>query len=139
MLIRNFAMNLYLKIAEPRVIRIMLFWLYVIMLLAGLATMGRPPSRFEGVLGVTLVFIFAGFIFIGALFALVAVLPGFWWLERVGLILLISGMGIYSVAIVALGASIFSTIISIAFALAFAVRFQEIRRYQLAPLEPKER
>lgn len=137
--LRHLAFSLFMKIAEPRAIRIMLFFLYICMLIAGLGVLAHPSSKFEGVLGLTLVYIFGSFIFLGAFLCVIAVLPGIWWLERVGILALITGMSIYTIAIITLGATLIGTIVSISFALTFAIRWQEIKRFQLAPLEPKER
>lgn len=138
-LIQNLTRTLFLKIAEPRVIRLMLFVIYGYMIISGLGVLYHPPKNFEGVLGLTLVYIFGSFIFIGGLCAIAAVLPGIWWLERAGIVSLISGMGLYTLAIVALGASTLGIGVAVCFGLFFAIRWQEIKRFQLAPLEPKER
>jgi hypothetical protein len=105
------------------------------MIIAGAGVLAHPPSRFQFVLGLTLVYVFGTFIFIGAILGSISVLPGIWWLERVGLIALITGMSIYSVAIIALGASPMGIVVAIAFALTFAQRWQEIKGAQLAPRE----
>lgn len=138
-MIQRLATSLFKKIAEPRVIRIMLFVIYTFMTIAGIGVIVTPPRSFQGVLGHSLVMIFGGFIALGGLMAWLAVLPGIWWLERVGLLALITGMGIYTVAIISLGSSFMGVIVSLTFALFFAIRWQEIKRFQLAPLDPKER
>lgn len=133
--LKNSTYNLYLKIAEPRVIRLMQFGIYLCMVVSGFAVLAHPPTTFESVLGIVLVYVFGGFIFLGALLGLVTVLPGIWWLERVGLLCLITGLSIYSVAIVSLGSSPMGIIVAVAFGLTFAQRWMEIRKYQLAPLK----
>jgi len=133
---RFFGHSLYMKIAEPRVIRIMQFGVYLCMIVSGFGVISKPPTSFENVLGLSLVYVFGGFVFIGALFGAVAVLPGIWWLERVGIIALTTAMSMYSVVIITLGTSPIGIAICIAFALTFAQRWMEIRRFQLAPKEP---
>lgn len=123
------------KIAEPRIIRLMQFGVYLCMIFAGIRVVTQPPKAFEFVLGNVLVLVFGGFILIGALFGAVAVLPGIWWLERAGLIALATGMTIYAVVITSLGASPMGVVVAVAFALTFVQRFLEIRGSQLAPRE----
>lgn len=125
----------FTKIAEPRVIRLMQFGVYLCMIWSGWGVLSHPPRGFEFVLGQFLVYMFGGFIFIGAIFGAVAVLPGIWWLERAGIIALSTGMAIYAIVIIALGASITGVAVAIAFALTFIQRWLEIRGSQLAPRE----
>jgi hypothetical protein len=117
----------------------MLFVIYGYMTVSGIGILYHPPKSFEGVLGLTLVYIFGSFIFLGGIMSFFAVLPGVWWLERAGILSLITGLGIYVIAIVALGSSILGIGVAVCFALWFGIRWQEIKRFQLAPLEPKER
>src|SRR5690606_39234769 len=93
----------------------------------------EPPSSFEGILGTLLVYTFGGFLAGGGLLAAVAVLPGVWWVERIGILALGTAMGMYTVVTVALGASPMGVIIGLAFIGTFALRWMEIRRYQRAP------
>lgn len=134
-----FAHSLFMKIAEPRVIRLMQFGIYICMIIAGTGVLSQPPSAFKYVVGSALVYVFGGFITLGAIFGAIAVLPGIWWLERVGIIALTTAMLMYAVIIIALGSSTVGVVVSVAFALTFAQRWLEIRRYQLAPLVPRER
>ena len=127
--------NLFLKIAEPRVVRLLHFGIYICMLVGGSAALFRTPQNFTNLIGWALSFMLGLFIFFGAMLSAIAVLPGIWWLERVGLIALTTGMAMYIVTIIALGASPLGFVVPIAFALTFALRWIEIRRYQLAPRE----
>lgn len=127
------AYKLYLKIAEPRVVRILHFGIYICLLISGLGVIAHPPRSFEGSLGFLLVMMFGGMLFIGALISAISVLPGIWWLERVGLILLVTGLLIYTVTMFSLKASPVTLSIPIGFILTLVLRWLEIRRYQLAP------
>lgn len=126
---------IFLKIAEPRIIRLMQFGIYVCMTYAGGALMFQPPAQFQTVLGRVLLYMFASFIFLGAILGAVAVLPGIWWLERVGLIALATGMGIYVIVVSSLGASAIGIATAVAFALTFLQRYLEIKGSALAPRE----
>lgn len=133
--IKRTAHDVFMNIAEPRIIRLIQFGVYMCMLIAGTGLLANPPRNFEGVIGLTMVYVFGGFIFVGALFGAIAVLPGFWWFERVGIMLLITGLFIYTIIILALGASLMGVVVAVAFILTFAQRWQEIKRFQLAPRE----
>lgn len=123
------------KIAEPRVIRLIQFFIYIGMIIAGSNVLAHPPRRFEDVIGLALAYVFGGFIALGGIFGALAVLPGIWWLERVGIISLCTGLGIYAIAIIALRASPMGVLVSVLFALTFVQRWVEIRGSQLAPRE----
>lgn len=127
--------GLFMKIAEPRVIRVMHFGIYISMMLSGIGTIFHPPSRFQTILGEELLFVFGLFVFLGAFAAAIAVLPGIWWLERVGIIMLTTSMSMYVVTITALGLSVVSISVAVALTLTFAQRWVEIRGAQLAPRE----
>jgi hypothetical protein len=123
----------FLLIAEPRVVRLVQFGIYLCMIFAGHSVLTTPPSSFESVLGLTLINVFGGFVTIGGILAAIAVLPGIWWLERAGILALMTGMAMYSVIIITLGVSPVGLAVAVAFVLTFVQRWMEIRRFQLAP------
>ena len=126
---------LFMKIAEPRVLRLLYLGIYLSMVCAGWGLMAYPPSQFKDIIGWWLVEVFGLFLLMGGLLAGFAVLPGLWWVERVGLIFLITGMAVYVVLIINLHASPIGVSVAIAFILSFIIRWIGIRRYQLAPRE----
>lgn len=114
--------------------RIILFVKYIAFMIAGVAIFLLPPNTFEHALGGrTLVQLFGIFVALGGLMTAVAVLPGIWWLERSGLLLLGSGFGMYLVILFSLDASIIVITITIAIVLTFVRRFVEIKDADLAP------
>lgn len=123
----------FLLIAEPRVLRLLQFGVYICMTIAGGWLIANPPVSFQSVIGAGLVALFGGFLGLGGLLGAIAVLPGVWWLERAGIIALITGLLIYVTIVVALGSSVTGIVVCIAFALQFTIRWTEIRRYDLAP------
>lgn len=127
--------NLFMKIAEPRVVRILHFGIYICMVFAGWRVIVNPSLSYNHVVNSLTVDILGAFLMVGALIGAVAVLPGVWWLERAGIISLVTGMAMYSVVIIALGGAAIVVIISIAFILAHSVRWLDIRGLQLAPRE----
>lgn len=130
-----YAHFLFMKIAEPRVTRLLHFGIYICLLLAGIGVMITPPPAFQYIIGHILVYVFGGFIFIGGALSSFAVLPGIWWLERVGLVALSTGMFMYLVILTGLNPSPVSLSVSVAFILTFILRWLEIKDSQLAPRE----
>lgn len=124
----------YQRIAEPKVVRLLYFGMFICMVVAGIVLLSMPPEQYQDVVGLTLVYVLGTFLLSGGLFSAVAVLPGIWWLERVGIILLSTAMAIYVVIVLTLHGSVIGVAVPIAFILAFAVRWIDIRQYQLAPI-----
>lgn len=130
------AYHVYMMIAEPRVRRLMYFGIYLCLAIAGLGVFYRPPSALAHVAGGYFwVWAFGGFIVLGALLALFAVLPGVWWLERAALISIITGVSLYTLLILALGTSFLVTAMPIIVILICALRLLDIKEYLLAPRE----
>jgi hypothetical protein len=123
----------FMLIAEPRVIRLVQFVVYVCMIFAGVFVLTTPPTSFREVLGTGLVTLFGLFVGGGAVLGAIAVLPGIWWLERAGILALVTGLAIYIIIAFNLGTSLVGTLVCVAFALTFVQRWMEIRKYQLAP------
>lgn len=122
-------------IPEPRIVRIMQFGIYLCMGSAGTSVLIKPSHAYESVLGGSLVYVFGSFLVLGSLLGAIAVLPGIWWLERIGLLLLITAMGLYVIVIVTLGVSVMGIVVALAFGLTFTQRWTEIKGAQLAPRE----
>lgn len=85
--------RLWERIHEPRIAKVIHLIGYLIAVGIGTVTLWRPPTSIETPLGPTLTTLWGAAILLGAIAAAVAVLPGWWWLER---------LGIYSVAVGAL-------------------------------------
>lgn len=127
--------QLFMKIAEPRVVRILHCLIYVGLLWAGIIMVDHPPQGFRTVLDFALLNMFSIFLIMGGLFGTVAALPGIWWLERVGLISLSTSMLIYIVTAIALNRSAIAIVFGLILILVFVLRWMEIRQFQLAPKE----
>lgn len=134
-LVARFVTLVFFKIAEPRVARILQFGIYVAMLLIGHYLLIHPPAAYVGVLGGIIVRIFGVCVLLGGLAGAIAVLPGIWWLERVGVTLIWTGLGIFCVVALALQISIVGCLIAVALGLSLGIRWMNIRRFQLAPRE----
>lgn len=127
--------SLFFKIAEPRVVRLVQCGLYLCLATAGGYILGNPPASFLFVLGEQLIGIFGVALLLGGLAGALAVLPGIWWLERMGVIALWTGLGLFAVIAISLGISIVGFLVSIALILSLVQRWFEIRKFQLAPRE----
>lgn len=130
----------YMKIAEPRVIRVIQFFIYSLLFTAGVLVLVKPPQSLEVAAGGYYYVIGFGFmLMIGALCSGVAVLPGIWWLERSGLVLLGFGLLIYLVMAIKLHSSPMGIVVCMILILSFVQRWLEIKGAQLAPLLPNKR
>lgn len=130
----------YMKIAEPRVVRLIQFIIYVGLFIVGLMILDKVPQSLADAAGAqAFVVAFALMLIVGALSSGVAVLPGIWWLERAGLVLLGFGLLVYMVMVVKLNSSPMGVVICMILILSFVQRWLEIKGAQLAPLLPKKR
>lgn len=130
-------LGIWRLIAEPRVQRTALFTVYGLHVLAGAAlAVGRWPLV-ENTFGDILTFAWSGFLGVGGIFAMIGVLPGWNYIERVGLTSMLFGIGLCMVFLAAnpLPATIAVTIWALvaAWAVIFAYRVWEIRGYLVAP------
>jgi uncharacterized membrane protein len=132
--IYRLSLALYMKIAEPRVKRLIYFGIYVLLGIIGTVSAFSPNDRIQVLLGgLTLIYLYGGLIALGALTCMVSVLPGIWMFERAGLVALGTGIGMYSITLIALGASIAIAIIPTILILVFVLRWLDIKDYLLAP------
>lgn len=127
--------HVFMKIAEPRIVRVIYFGIYGFFVFGGLGVLIDAPRSFEFILGSWQVNLFAGFLILGGVFGGVAVLPGIWWLERVGLISLGFGVAHYVIVVASLGTSPLGIGISMILLLVFLLRWLDIKEFQLAPKE----
>lgn len=129
---------IFMKIAEPRSIRIMQFGVYICMIFAGMGVLTEPPESFLLVIHLAMVYVLGSFLTLGSILGAIAVLPGVWWLERAGLISMATGLGMYVIVVLSLGATGIGVSVCIAFVLTFGQRWMEIQGAQLAPKDPRE-
>lgn len=130
----------YMKIAEPRVVRLIQFLIYVGLFIVGIMILQHVPQSLANAAGAQAFVVgFGLMLIIGALCSGVAVLPGIWWLERAGLVLLGFGLLIYLVLIITMKSSPVGVVVCMILILSFTQRWLEIKGAQLAPLLPKKR
>ena len=126
----RFAVWVFQKIDEPRVIRIVVFTAYVAFAILGTAYLVDLPPSFEGVLGTVTSIAFGFFLTLGGLFGTVGILPAMWWLERAGIVLLWTALAELLIVVLALGASTATVSITIAVALLLLNRWLQEADHQ---------
>jgi len=124
---------LFLKIEEPRMVRILQFGLYGTMIIIGSLYLVSAPSRVENLLGTTLATVLGVLVVLGGMLGGVAVLPGIWWVERLGIIALWTGLGVYIVVGLSIYISLLGVGLAWALVFALAIRWVQIKDFQFAP------
>lgn len=128
--------RLFYLIAEPRVVRLFQMLIYLGFIWAGLIIWLTPSESLQRILGGMLVGVFGGFMVIGGALGAVAVLPGIWWLERAGIVGIVTGLLIYMVFILTLGITGLGFVVALILVLCVVKRWTEIRKFQVAPALP---
>lgn len=93
--------RLWEAISEPRHLKAFYFGVYLVTTVVGLVTVANPPSSIEWRLGTALTLFWAILIALGGICGAVAVLPGWWWVERSAIGLVLAGAGIYESTVLA--------------------------------------
>lgn len=124
----------YMKIAEPRVKRLIYFAIYVLLGSIGAVSTFRPNERMSAFLGGQALIHFYGILIVaGAVVCLISVLPGIWMFERAGMVGLGTGIILYVVTLMLFGASPTISFFPIIIILVFLLRWLDIKDYLLAP------
>lgn len=128
---------LWMKIAEPRVQRITFFILYLLHAAAGLALLFAEPVPVQYVFGQWPAVVWGVLLVVGGGVGAVAVLPGWNFLERVGIAAIVIGIAMASLLILALvppgGVAFALWLLVSAWIVVFAYRAWEVRLYLVAP------
>jgi hypothetical protein len=133
------AFRLFLRIAEPRVVRLLQFAVYIVLLLGGVSAWWAPPEAIAQSLGAVLTGVWGGLLILGGLLGSSSDLRGSWWVERAGLSFCAAGIAIYGINAVFLevshaGPSRLMQVATIAAVLLqLAIRWVRIRRYAYDP------
>lgn len=130
--------RLWAQISEPRHLKLLYAIIYAIVLATGVATLLEPPRSIEGQLGITLTVIWSVFLIVGGFGGMLTVLPGWWWAERLSMILTFAGIGIYGTVVLSLhltaeGSRLTQMGMILLATSVFAVRWLLIRRYSFEP------
>ena len=137
-LVPHWLYGLFMRIAEPRITRLMHFVIYVVSLLGGISAWTTPPISIEGVLGSTLTTLWGAFLIVGGICGAASVLQGVWWVERIAVLALATGLSIYCVVVLGLEFThpgtrqMQLTVIAVAL-ISLLIRWVGIRRYAYDP------
>ena len=97
------AIRLWQAISEPRHLQVTYLAIYALTVCVGVVTLMWPPRTIEGPLGEAATMLWAAAFIGGGLVGAIAVLPGWWWLERLlGIGLILVGLGVYLAVAIAL-------------------------------------
>lgn len=124
---------LFLKIEEPRLVRILQFFLYGTMIIIGSLYLISRHMQVASLLGATLATTLGVLVVLGGILGGIAVLPGIWWVERMGIICLWTGLGIYIVVGLSIYVSLLGVGLAWALIFALAIRWVQIKDFQFAP------
>lgn len=94
--------SLWLRVKEPRVLRIVFLLGYLVTLGMGVATLTNPPATIEGQLGPILSVSWSLFWIVGGIAGAATILPGWWEVERYAVASALFGIGIYGAVLVLL-------------------------------------
>lgn len=130
------------RVTEPRYLKAAYAAIYLVVLATGVATLLSPPQSIEGKLGAVLTILWSVFLILGGFGGALTVFPGWWWAERLSIMLTFAGIGIYAIVVVSLqlisGGSRLTQLGMILLAgSVFAIRWLLIRRYSFEP-RPRE-
>lgn len=128
----------WLRITEPRHLKATYALIYLLVLATGVATLLAPPQSIEGQLGNVLTIIWSVFLIVGGFGGALTVFPGWWWAERLSLILTLAGIGIYAIVVLTLqliseGSRLTQLGMILLAGSVFAIRWILIRRYSFEP------
>lgn len=85
----------WLRIREPRVVAVVHALTYLVLAGGGVSALLHPPTSISGEIGAVAMTLLAAMLTAGGAIGLVTVLPGWWWVERTGVSLIIAACVIY--------------------------------------------
>lgn len=94
--------RLWLMLHEPRIITAVTGAAWGVLIGIGLSALLAPPATIAHELGPTLTVIWAACLLVGGSLGMVGCLPGWWWVERTGIISAITGSIIYLIVVLSL-------------------------------------
>jgi hypothetical protein len=115
------------KVQEPYSTTWFQFVIYVSTAFAGVVAFLSLPIALEQIVGHTMVSVFGVIGFSGSLISMIAILPGIHWFERVGIILLLTSLGMYVTMMLYLDGVPISLCMAVALGLSLGRRLYDIR------------
>lgn len=125
------------KIRDPRETRVFYLLVYGLVAIAGAAAIISPPESIAGELGYKLTVVWGLFLLFGGIAGLIAVNPGYWWLERAACLAAAVGTGMYATVVASMlmhpGNRVPQNAMILIVFLLLAFRFWRIRGFDLEP------
>ena len=134
--------RLWSSITEPRHMKVTYLVIYLLTVCIGVVTLLSPPQTIDGLVGPIITTIWASLFILGGLAGAIAVLPGWWWVERLlGIGPVMLGLTIYLTVVIVLhvhsmdaGSSRLTQIgIIVLASTPFTIRALVIREYSYEP------
>lgn len=122
-------------IQEPRIVRLGMLAFYLWMIYSGYVALTQSPDTFYTAAGPLVVVFLAFFLAAGGIFGAIAILPGLWYIERVGLLSIAFGLFCRAILIQALAGSALAAVLLASTVILLFVRWVSIRGADLAPKE----
>ncbi|KAA9133768.1 hypothetical protein [Microbacterium caowuchunii] len=89
----------WFRIREPRVLRVLYWFAYLIAFLVGVGTLLNPSDAIENAWGPWVAMSWAAFWALGGVAGMATCLTGWWQVERSAVGLILTGLGIYAVVL----------------------------------------
>lgn len=136
--VREWPVGLWRRIAEPRVQRVTFLVVYLLHIVAGMALAIVQPAAARYEFGSLVTYVWGGFFVLGGVLGALAVLPGWNFLERVGLLSLMFAIALTSLFIAVnpwspVGIEVIIWALITGWIVVFLYRLWEIRGYLTAP------
>ena len=133
--IGNTIRDWFYLIQEPRVVRLIMLAFYTCTAWAGYVAVAESPDLFFKAAGPLIVYSIAGFLILGGILGGIAILPGYWYIEKLGLLSIAFGLLCRAILIQALAGSPLAASLLASTIILVAVRWVSIRGADLAPKE----
>lgn len=99
---RSLLGRTWARIREPKVIKAIMTISFLMTLTMGVSAIVSPPTSIEGEIGTLLTYMWGAFLVIGGSLGAASTLPGWWIIERIGILSCMIGLGIYAVVVISM-------------------------------------
>lgn len=124
----------FYKIQEPRVQRLLYLVFYCLIVWGGVSAFFDSPPIFTVIGGPVLVYGLGGALVFGGVLGAIAIVPGAWYLERVGIASIGLGIAYRAILILSLDISATRAMLYFSVVILLIIRFIQIKRADLAPI-----
>lgn len=135
----RFLAQAWERVREPRHLKVAYAVFYVVAITLGVIALLAPPQSISGELGPVLTVTWGILALVGGAGGLATVFPGWWFAERLSIVVIWCALGMYLLVVIVLqvssesGARYAQMTIFVLAAGLFYVRWHEIREYSFEP------